>query len=529
MKTPMAHKISAKERTDDVTINPDVTFDSFGLKDKIRNGLIRCGYINPSPVQLLSIPEALIGIDLVIQAKSGTGKTVVFAVTALQTLTLPSTSPQVLIIAPTREIASQIAECISQIGRVMDGLAVKTFIGGVDLQVDKKSLKTCNVVVGTPGRIKQLLEGRLLKPSAIRLLVLDEADKLMEEHFVKDVNEIFGFLPQKKQMIASSATYPDNLSSFLTKYMCTPKEIRLGSKDPSLLGVTQYYSLVGSEAKRRDHVVQVLDTVPFSQAMIFYNNREKANSLLDLLIDNGHAVCCIAGDMTTKERSRKMEDFKTKNLRALISTDLCSRGIDAENVDLVLNLDIPFGSSALETYFHRIGRSGRFGSKGTAITVLIENSNEAKRFFKLVDENDLKVSRYPGHIQSSFDHEAEYRNFVEQMKEDKDEVFINSYFEAFKLHIRKSSNFSLEGCNMSKKEIKRKNREFVVNLVDQRRALRKQKQSKRRKLGKKESIPINLSQVSQAIFPVVDSYEEWEKISASVFSHFLNPHKRNLV
>lgn len=543
MDKSMAHKIDQKERTEDVLTHSDVTFNSFALKPSIKNGLIRCGYINPSPIQLLSIPVALIGVDLVIQAKSGTGKTVVFAVTALQTLTLPSSTPQVLIISPTREIAAQIAECINQIGRVTEGLAVRTFVGGVDLQVDKKSLKSCNVVVGTPGRIKQLLESSMLKPSTIRLLVLDEADKLMESHFVDDINFIIRFLPQKKQMIASSATYPNNLSSFLTRYMKSPKEIRLGSNDPSLLGITQFYSLVESGNERITQVVAILDSIPFSQAMIFSNNTDKSRTLFDFLIAKGHAAGCISGGMTTKERSRKMEEFKSKNLRVLVSTDLCSRGIDAEHVDLVINLDIPYGSVALETYFHRIGRAGRFGSTGNAITMLVEDSHESRRFFKFVTENDLKVTRFSGQINTRNSHVEDYKKYLEMIEGEKDDNRIKQ--AELKGNIPRKRKVVSEGIKREYPKISLLNKTHYQNIEQSKRKKKEFESNDVQNLTESSLINTNLhdyiqpnnsihwqsssispSQEIQAFFPS-ESIEEWRETSLPVFMYFLNPTQNN--
>lgn len=540
----MAHKIEAKERTQDVSINAEVTFSSFSLKPSTKNGLIRCGYVHPSPIQSLSIPDAIIGVDLVIQAKSGTGKTVVFAVASLQTLSLPSSHPQVLIISPTREIATQIVECITQIGRVTEGLVVKSFIGGTDLQVDKKSLKTCNIAVGTPGRIKQLIETKMLNPSTIRLLVLDEADKLMEPHFIGDVNSIIGSVPKKKQMIASSATYPDNLSKFLTKYMRNPKEIRLGSSDPSLIGVRQFFSSVKSESEKNALVVEILDLIPFSQAMIFFNNRDRSKMLFDLLHERGHAVACISGEMSTKERAIRMTKFKSKQLRALISTDLCSRGIDAENVDLVLNLDIPYGKSALETYLHRIGRSGRFGSKGTAITILQEKSREAAHFFQIVRDNCLKVSQFAtgrnDYVLSA--HKEEYQEYLNMIESDRNVITLTK---------KEKSRVEAEQSIVPKKKFRH------INLNNRKRTASEASGSPESDFSMKKSrvtlpyVELNDADIStfienciehddvssasidqptsvaackviEAVFPTVSLWK-WKQQSLPVFLNFLNP------
>lgn len=384
----LAHELSSKLRTTDVSVSTDVTFHSIArIEPSILAGLTRCGFRHPSPIQARALPLSLIGVDLIIQSKSGTGKTVVFAVTALQALNTSKEAtnhPQVLILAPTREIAQQITDVIKLIGRCVENCHVKTFIGGTDLPEDREALRQCSIAVGTPGRIKQLIAIKSLKPKSIKLLVLDEADKLLAPEFRDDLNVIFNSLPERKQMLAVSATFDKDLSGLIKCYMKCPQFISIAS-DPSLLGVKQFHILIDAHSKeeskmKSQEVLSLLMAFSFSQCIIFANSITLANSIEKILMENDFNPAYINGKMETKERLKKIELLRNKRTRILISSDLVSRGVDLEFVDLVINVDLPFD---VETYYHRVGRAGRFGSHGHAFTVLVKSSDEERRFFTM--------------------------------------------------------------------------------------------------------------------------------------------------
>lgn len=276
--------VDAKWRSDDVNFEKDFDFSSLHLKEPVLTGLIRSNFIYPSPIQRDAIPLGRLGLDLVIQAKSGTGKTCVFAVIALEMIDVTSASktPQVLILAPTREIAQQICDVIKSIGRIYTTLSCKLFIGGRDMKLDKNALKDCHIAVGTPGRIKQLIGIKALKTNTIRLLVLDEADKLMDSKFKDQINGIYELLPVEKQMIAASATYPEHLAQFITRYMRSPEFVRKDSEDPSLIGIKQYYMVTDrapendmSFAHKLDVIKEILEKVSFGQCLIFANHQSR--------------------------------------------------------------------------------------------------------------------------------------------------------------------------------------------------------------------------------------------------------------
>ncbi|KAL3852533.1 hypothetical protein ACJMK2_016160 [Sinanodonta woodiana] len=372
----VAHLFKDKKRTVDVTISEDVDFSGLLLSDPVTKGLKNSGFERPSPIQLKAIPLGRCGLDLIVQAKSGTGKTCVFTVIALESLQLDSCTIQVLVLAPTREIAIQIWDVIKSIGSVLPALQCHTFIGGLPVQEDKAKLKKCHIAVGTPGRIKQLIEFGALSTASIRLFVLDEADKLLEANFQQQINWIYSMLPENKQMLALSATYPEYLAQHLTAYMRNPTFIRLNITDPALLGIRQFYISVPYhpmpqvvfESKTKV-LLHIFSSISFQQCLVFSNIQTRAQSLADSLNGKGWPTACIAGSLEQKERNEAMARLKTYKCRILISTDLTSRGIDADKVDLVINMDVPKDH---ETYLHRIGRAGRFGSYGASITIVSE-------------------------------------------------------------------------------------------------------------------------------------------------------------
>ncbi|KAH9494687.1 hypothetical protein Btru_020233 [Bulinus truncatus] len=380
----VAHTFEKKIRTADVLITESVDFAGLLLSKNVLEGLLQAGFKKPSPIQLKAIPLGRCGLDLIVQAKSGTGKTCVFTVVALEGVDTNFVGIQVLVLAPTREIAQQIQDVVKTIGKTLVGLKCKTFIGGLPLSLDKVSAKKCHIAVGTPGRVKQLIEIGAMDTTSIRLFVLDEADKLLEGDFQESINWIYSTLPENKQMLALSATYPDYLAQHLTAYMRNPTFVRLNATDPALLGIKQFYVSVPSHPmpnvifnSKTLAVVKLISNINFQQCLIFSNMQTRAKNLQSELQSRNWPTACIAGCLDQKERTFAMDQLKTYKCRILISTDLTSRGIDADKVNLVINMDIP---SDHETYLHRIGRAGRFGSHGAAVTIITSDGeiNEMK-------------------------------------------------------------------------------------------------------------------------------------------------------
>ncbi|XP_061526133.1 probable ATP-dependent RNA helicase DDX20 [Phycodurus eques] len=394
-----AHDIERRNRTDDVILTEGIDFRSLLLSEVVLDGLSAAGFQKPSPIQLKAIPLGRCGLDLIVQAKSGTGKTCVFCTIALDSLILENSATQVLVLAPTREIAVQIHSVVMAIGCAMEGLQCHVFIGGRPVSQDKLHLKKCHVAVGSPGRIKQLIDLGMLSTASIRLFVLDEADKLLEEgSFQEQINWIYSSLPVNKQMLALSATYPESLAQHLTRYMRDPTFVRLNPKDMELKGLRQYYKLVQSHPlphkifeEKVQHLLELFGKIPFNQALVFSNLHTRAQHLADILSSKGLPAVCISGSLSQEQRLEAMSKLKQYQCRVLISTDLTSRGIDAEKVNLVINLDVP---QDWETYMHRIGRAGRFGTQGLAVTYCCHGEEENK-MMAIAQKCGLSLSALP--------------------------------------------------------------------------------------------------------------------------------------
>ncbi|XP_010126527.1 PREDICTED: probable ATP-dependent RNA helicase DDX20, partial [Chlamydotis macqueenii] len=305
----------------------------------------------------------------------------------------------ILILAPTREIAVQIHAVITTIGIKMEGLECHVFIGGTPLNQDKVRLKKCHIAVGSPGRIKQLIELDYLNTASIRLFILDEADKLLEEgSFQEQINWIYSSLPANKQMLAVSATYPESLANALTRYMREPTFVRLNPADPSLIGLKQYYKIVNCHPlphktfeEKTQHLQELFSKIPFNQALVFSNLHSRAQHLAEILTSRGFPAECISGNMNQNQRLDAMAKLKQFHCRVLISTDLTSRGIDAEKVNLVINLDVPVD---WETYMHRIGRAGRFGTLGLSVTYCCRGEEE-NMMMKIAQKCNLQLLPLP--------------------------------------------------------------------------------------------------------------------------------------
>lgn len=371
-----AHKLEDKERTIDIHIEENVDFNGMYLSDHVLQGLKSSGFERPSPIQLAAIPLGRCGLDLVVQAKSGTGKTCVFAVIALEMVNVSAPTTQVLVIAPTREIAVQITQVINAIGSAMLQLRAFTFIGGIHLSEDIAKLNCCHIAVGTPGRLTQLVEQGLLKVDNIRLLVLDEADQLLTGQFAESVVHLASALPLNKQVIGLSATYTEDVAKVAEGLMRSPNHVRLGRDSPALLGVNQFVRLLPyhHQLHRRQQIKltelqALLATVTFNQCLVFSSSQLRAESICNALRASGWPVSYLTGGQTQSDRLEALEALCSYKCRVLVSTDLSARGLDSEHVNLVVNLDMPRDQA---TYLHRVGRAGRFGSRGAAITLATE-------------------------------------------------------------------------------------------------------------------------------------------------------------
>lgn len=279
------------------------------------------------------------------------------------------------------------------------GLKVESFIGGLPIEDDKKNVKGCHIAIGAPGRIRHLMESHFLKTEHIKLFVLDEADKLVEQNFQTDINQIFHKLPVKKQVIASSATYPEHLDTFLSRYMHCPSYVSADADGSLLLGLKQFVSVVNYNANvvqqlkvKNERLNEILSKTSFTQCLVFTNYQTRAESASNILNQKGWNSSFISAAQEQKKRLEVVGNLKKCSCRILLSTDLTARGIDAANVDLVINYDVPYDAA---TYLHRMGRAGRYGSKGVCITLCCDGKelNEFKHILAVIAGPEVAVAK----------------------------------------------------------------------------------------------------------------------------------------
>lgn len=401
MTRRIAHKLETQWRSQDVLQSEDenATFEEFLLSKQLLSGLRKSGFVRPSPIQLRAIPLGLCGFDMVVQAKSGTGKTCVFSVLTLQAVNVSQNAVQVLILAPTREIAIQSCDTVCCLGCDMPELRAYAFIGGVPIKEDLQKLTRCHVAVGTMGRLLQLIKQGQLSLEWVRLLVLDEADQLLGEGFQEDLRKLWASLPERRQVVATSATYPPGVARILEEELLhKPMVVRLEADTPALLGVSQWYCLAEGtdEAAWFSRKLRTLDKLlrqmPFSQCLVFLNSQARAQSLEERLRHAGHKAQLLSGAQAQSERIKALVCLKAYRCRILVSTDLAARGIDAERVTLVIHFDVAYD---LETHLHRSGRAGRYGTAGQAVT-LVTGLQELQQLRTLCAPLNLDIRPLPG-------------------------------------------------------------------------------------------------------------------------------------
>ncbi|CEI93894.1 hypothetical protein RMCBS344292_08119 [Rhizopus microsporus] len=388
------------KRSKDVEIEEHVDFSTLLQNKQLLQGLQQSGYEKPSPIQLKAIPLGRLGIDLIAQAKSGTGKTVVFGVLAIECVNLSVRQPQVLIVAPTREISVQIRDVIRALGQFIP-LQVEAFIGGLSVEADIKKVNHCHIIVGTPGRLLALLQDKKIDLSHLKLWVLDEADKLLTKEFTPQTEKIFSHLPKSIQHIAFSATFTDQLLNDLNAFMNSPQQIRLTEGVPTLDEVRQYYvDIQSSEPTSKlsiyrskfETVAELLRKTPFYQCMIFVNSMPRSIELAEWLSEMGWKSAHISSGLSQHERLTVMDKMRQFKLRVLVCSDLIARGIDIDRVNLVINLDLPW---EVETYLHRVGRTGRYGTSGIAINLV---GPEDMPHFEEIKKKGIQVLPLPGNV-----------------------------------------------------------------------------------------------------------------------------------
>jgi len=344
-------------------------FDEMNLREDLLRGIYAYGFEKPSAIQQRAIIPCIRGRDVIAQAQSGTGKTATFSIAILQQLDLSVKDCQALILAPTRELAQQIQKVVLALGDFMQATC-HACIGGTNVKEDMKKLEIgSQIVVGTPGRVSDMLQRKAFYPKSIKLFVLDEADEMLSRGFKEQIHEVFTKMPYNIQVILLSATMPADVLDVTKKFMRDPIRILVKKEELTLEGIKQFYIMVGREDWKLETLCDIYQTLTITQAVIFCNTRRKVDWLTQKMHEKDFTVSAMHGDMDQKEREVIMREFRSGSSRVLITTDLLARGIDVQQVSLVINYDLP---NNRENYIHRIGRGCRFGRKGVAINFVTE-------------------------------------------------------------------------------------------------------------------------------------------------------------
>lgn len=346
-----------------------LNFDDMNLNDDLLRGIYSLGFEKPSVIQQRAIVPCIMGHDVIAQAQSGTGKTATYAISVLQNIDTTRQETQALILAPTRELAKQIHNVVSCLGDYLK-VSCQACIGGTSMRQDIEQMsKGVQVVVATPGRVLYTIKSKVIKTRNIKVFVLDEADEMLSRGFKDQICDIFQFLPNDVQVILVSATMPVEVMEVTTKFMRNPVNILVQQEQLTLEGIKQFYVNVQEEDFKFDTLCDLYEIITITQAVIFCNTRRKVDWLTDRMNARQFTVSAMHGDLDQRERDVIMKEFRSGSSRVLITTDLMARGIDVQQVSLVVNYDLP---SSRENYIHRIGRSGRFGRKGSAVNFVTE-------------------------------------------------------------------------------------------------------------------------------------------------------------
>uniref|UniRef100_A0A6I8MXS7 RNA helicase n=1 Tax=Ornithorhynchus anatinus TaxID=9258 RepID=A0A6I8MXS7_ORNAN len=353
------------------------SFDDMNLSESLLRGIYAYGFEKPSAIQQRAILPCIKGYDVIAQAQSGTGKTATFAISILQQIELDLKATQALVLAPTRELAQQIQKVVMALGDYM-GASCHACIGGTNVraEVQKLQMEAPHIIVGTPGRVFDMLNRRYLSPKYIKMFVLDEADEMLSRGFKDQIYDIFQKLSGNTQVVLLSATMPSDVLEVTKKFMRDPIRILVKKEELTLEGIRQFYINVEREEWKLDTLCDLYETLTITQAVIFINTRRKVDWLTEKMHARDFTVSAMHGDMDQKERDVIMREFRSGSSRVLITTDLLARGIDVQQVSLVINYDLPTNR---ENYIHRIGRGGRFGRKGVAINMVTEEDKRTLR------------------------------------------------------------------------------------------------------------------------------------------------------
>lgn len=371
-----------------------LTFADLGLPQSILNAVNEMGFTAPSPIQQECIPHLLAGRDVLGMAQTGSGKTAAFSLPLLAQIDPNKHYPQMLVMAPTRELAIQVADACEQFTKNMKGIRIVTVYGGQRYDIQLRALKQgSQVVVGTPGRILDHIRRGTLDLSNLQSIVLDEADEMLRMGFIDDVETVMAELPENHQTALFSATMPEPIRRITRRFMQNPQEVKIQATQRSAPDITQSYWLVNG-FRKNEALLRFLEVEEFDAAIIFTRTKTGTTDITELCERNGYRTAALNGDMTQQAREQTLEKLKSGRLDILVATDVAARGLDVERISLVINYDIPLDS---ESYVHRIGRTGRAGRSGRALLFVEPRERRLLRNIEQLMKKPIDEVPVPNH------------------------------------------------------------------------------------------------------------------------------------
>ena len=365
-----------------------IRFDSLPLSEGIQEAVKEMGFEFASPIQSEAIPYVLEGRDVIGQAQTGTGKTAAFGIPMIEHIVPFEKFVQAIILCPTRELAVQVSEEMKKLSKFTKGVWVTTVYGGDSIDRQIKSLKAgANIVVGTPGRVIDLIERRALKLQQASMIVLDEADEMLDMGFREDIESILQEMPNERQTVLFSATMSKPIMALTSRYLTEPKLVKVVKNEITNVNIEQLYFDVKGRAKM-EVTTRLIDFYALKLMLIFCNQKKRVDEVVEELVSRGYAAEGLHGDLRQSQRTQVMNRFRNGNVNILVATDVAARGLDVDNVDAVINYDIPLDE---EYYVHRIGRTGRAGKFGKAFTLVV--GSERNRLREIMNYTKVKIDK----------------------------------------------------------------------------------------------------------------------------------------
>lgn len=418
-----------------------MNFNELTENQTILRAVNALGFKEPSQIQTESIPNIQSGMDVLAQSQTGTGKTVAYAIPTIENIILSDKRVQVLIVCPTRELAVQVTDEYRKLLRFSENISAVTLYGGENIGNQIRRLKkNPKIVVGTPGRLRDHLRRKTLKLDGVRCFILDEADEMLKMGFSEEIHEIYSKIPCKTQNLMFSATIPKSIEKLSKEYLFEPSIIKIEPKQVSSETVKQSYVAVKKNLKK-EVIVRILEEKAPEKSIVFCNTRKMVDELTGYLTENGYSADRIHGDLRQEQRIRVMRRFNNGEFKILVATDVAGRGIDIKNVDLVINYDMP---DEEDSYVHRIGRSGRAGKDGEAISIVTSRDREMLESIQKYIKKDIEYKKIPRSEEAELKNAEEYLlGFVKQTN-DSEKEYYRTVFKALQ-----RQGFTLEDIAVS--------------------------------------------------------------------------------